>query len=263
MKNPIYQIDAFTNELFKGNPAGVVILSKWLPDETMQTIAMENNLPETAFVTPQNSELHIRWFTPTIEVNLCGHATLAAAHALFYHEDLEGDEISFHSQSGILKVIRNNDELTLDFPLDDIYKVTELPDLVKFSCRNDVMEIYRGKNDYMFVLSKQEQIENFVPDMYTIEKLDSRGLIITAPGDDVDFVSRYFAPQSGIPEDPVTGSAHTTLIPYWSKRLNKKKMIAQQLSKRGGRLQCELRGNRALIGGKCKTYLKGELMLTV
>ncbi len=260
MPYPIYQVDAFSSELYKGNPAGVVLLNEWLPDETLQNIAMENNLTETAFICPQKSELHIRWFTPTTEVNLCGHATLASAHVLFNHEEIEGDEVTFHSKSGLLRVCRLEEELVLDFPIDDIYKVNELPALMKARNRDQISEIHRGKDDYMFILSKASEVENFVPSMDIISELDSRGVIITAPGEDVDFVSRYFAPQCGIPEDPVTGSAHTTLAPYWSKRLGKTKMTARQLSKRGGSLVCEIRGSRVLIGGTCKTYLKGQLI---
>jgi PhzF family phenazine biosynthesis protein len=260
MTYPIYQIDAFTSELFKGNPASVIILDKWLPSSVMQNIAMENNLPETAFITPIKGELHIRWFTPTIEVDLCGHATLAASYVLFNHEDLEGDEITFHSKSGLLRVSRNNDELILDFPLDDIYRVNEMPELMKFKIRQLVSEVYRGKDDYMFILENQQQIEDFIPPFEIIEQLDARGLIITAPGNEVDFVSRYFSPQSGIPEDPVTGSAHTTLSSFWSKRLGKNKMTAQQLSKRGGKLVCEIRSSRVFIGGSCRTFFKGQLV---
>ncbi|MCW3804386.1 PhzF family phenazine biosynthesis protein [Plebeiibacterium marinum] len=261
MTYPIYQIDAFTSILFKGNPAAVVLLDKWLPNERLQLIAMENNLSETAFICPQNAELHIRWFTPTTEVELCGHATLASAHVLFNHEEIEGDEITFHSQSGLLRVLKDDNKLTLDFPLDDFYKVNELPELMRMNIRTQVNEIYRGKTDYMFVFSNQKEIENFIPSLDIIAQLDSRGLIITAPGDEVDFVSRYFGPQTGIPEDPVTGSAHTTLTPFWSKRLGKQKMNARQISQRGGCLTCELRGSRVLIGGGCRTFFKGELYI--
>ncbi len=260
MPYPIYQVDAFSSDLFKGNPAAVVLLNQWLPDETLQKIAMENNLTETAFICPQNAELHIRWFTPTTEVELCGHATLASAHVLFNHEEIEGDEVTFYSKSGLLRVSKKDEQLVLDFPLDDIYRVNELPAMMIARSRDKIQEIYRGKTDYMFILSSQADVENFIPSMDIISELDSRGVIITAPGDDVDFVSRYFAPQCGIPEDPVTGSAHTTLAPYWSKRLGKTKMTARQLSKRRGDLVCETRGARVLIGGTCKTYLKGQLL---
>ncbi len=260
MPYPIYQVDAFSSELFKGNPAAVVLLNEWLPDNTLQQIAMENNLTETAFICPQNSELHIRWFTPTTEVELCGHATLASAHVLFNHEEIEGDEVTFNSKSGLLKVSKHENELVLDFPVDDIHRVSELPALMKARSRDKFIEIHKGKTDYMFVLSKQSEVEDFLPSLDIIEELDSRGVIITAPGDDVDFVSRYFAPQCGIPEDPVTGSAHTTLAPYWSKRLGKSKMTARQLSKRGGNLLCEIKDSRVLIGGSCKTYFKGQLL---
>ncbi len=259
----IYQVDAFTTELFKGNSAAVIILNEWLSDDLMQNIALENNLAETAFITPTGTNLHIRWFTPTMEVDLCGHATLAGAHVLFNHEDLEGDQISFRSRSGLLKVTRNNKNLVLDFPVDEISKINELPELMKLDSKHWVKEIYKGKSDIMFVLDNEKQILEFEPNLDVIRKMNCRGVIITASGENTDFVSRFFAPQSGIDEDPVTGSAHTTLTPYWTKRLNKQTLTAAQLSKRGGNLTCELKGNRVLIGGNCKTYLKGELFINI
>ncbi|TLX77629.1 PhzF family phenazine biosynthesis protein [Labilibacter sediminis] len=261
MRLPIYQVDAFTNELYKGNPAAVVILNKWLDDETMQNIAMENNLAETAFVAPQGTDLHIRWFTPTTEMDLCGHATLAAAHVLFEYEDLEGDDVIFNSRSGILKVFRNSNHLTLDFPVDEYSYVSELPELMRLDNKNLVKEVYRGKTDLMFVMARQEHIENYIPSFDDLRKLNCRGVIITAPGNEVDFVSRFFAPQSGINEDPVTGSAHTTLTPYWSGKLGKQELKAEQLSPRGGQLVCELKNDRVLIGGSCKTFFRGELYI--
>ena len=261
MRTHIYQVDAFADKMFKGNPAAIVILNRWLSDELMQKVAQENNLAETAFVAPLGTNLHIRWFTPTTEVDLCGHATLAAAHVLFNHEDFEGDQVTFHSNSGELKVISSGDHLTLDFPIDQIEKVVELPELMKLDTKHLVKEIYKGKTDLMFVLKKEIHIRDYIPNFELIKQLNCRGLIITAPSKDVDFVSRFFAPQSGINEDPVTGSAHTTLTPFWAKRLKKDKLIAKQLSTRGGQLSCEIKSDRVLIGGHCHTYLKGELFI--
>ncbi|WP_066633634.1 PhzF family phenazine biosynthesis protein [Labilibacter marinus] len=261
MPKHIYQVDAFSSSLFKGNPAAVVILNNWLDEELMQNIAAENNLAETAFVSPSGTDLHIRWFTPTTEVDLCGHATLAAAHVLFNHEDLEGDEVVFHSKSGLLRVMKEEEHLILDFPLDEFESVVELPELMKLDFRDKTQEIYKGKTDIMFVLGKESDVAQYQPNFDIISQLDCRGIIITAPGNDVDFVSRFFAPQSGINEDPVTGSAHTTLTPYWSKRLNTTKLKAKQLSKRGGMLCCEVKDGRAMIGGSCHTFFKGELYI--
>ena len=261
MHKHMYQVDAFASELFKGNPAAVVILNQWLEDEMMQNIAAENNLAETAFIVPTGRDLHIRWFTPTTEVDLCGHATLAAAHVLFNHEDLEGDEVVFQSKSGVLKVIKDGDTLTLDFPTDEFELVDELPELMKLDSKHWVKSVIKGKSDLMFILEKEKQVADFVPNYDVIKRLDCRGVIITAPGNKVDFVSRFFAPQSGIDEDPVTGSAHTTLTPYWAKRLRKNKLKAAQLSKRGGLLSCELKSDRVLIGGSCKTFFMGKLYI--
>ncbi|MGQ1787055.1 PhzF family phenazine biosynthesis protein [Saccharicrinis sp. GN24d3] len=261
MHTQIYLVDAFADELFKGNPAAIVKLNKWLDEDLMQKIASENNLAETGFIAPVDNKLHIRWFTPTTEVDLCGHATLAAAHILFTHEDFEGDQVIFHSKSGILKVDNNFEYLTLDFPVDTIQQVNQLPELKKLDTEYLVEEVYRGKTDLMFVFKKEKHIAEYVPDFDLIRQLDCRGLIITAPGENTDFVSRFFGPQTGINEDPVTGSAHTTLTPYWAKRLKKDSLTAAQLSRRGGNLTCELKGDRVFIGGTCKTFLKGELFI--
>jgi len=261
MRTHIYYVNAFTDKFFKGNPATIVKLKKWLDDDLMQKIAAENNLSETAFIAPIEDQLHIRWFTPTTEVDLCGHATLAAAHILFNHEDFEGDQVLFHSKSGILKVYNNFENLTLDFPADSIQEVKKIPELIKLDAQHVVQEMYKGKTDLMFVLNKQQEIEEYLPNIALIRQLNYRGLIITAPGESADFVSRFFGPKTGINEDPVTGSAHTTLTPFWANRLKKNKLTAAQLSKRGGNLTCELKGNRVLIGGTCLTYFKGELFI--
>lgn len=260
MKLPLYQLDAFTDRLFAGNPAAVVPLETWLPDELMQKIACENNLAETAFYIPTEAGYHIRWFTPTVEVDLCGHATLATAYVIFFIQDNPLTELSFESRSGTLKVSRDGDWLTLDFPVDR-YQVAVAPPALHESMRAlEPFDVYKGKSDYMVVLDDETQLREMKPDILILSTIPARGIIVTAPGDEVDFVSRFFAPQSGIDEDPVTGSAHTTLIPYWAERLNKNVMTARQVSPRGGFLRCELAGNRTLIGGQVRLYLTGEIL---
>lgn len=255
----IFQVDAFAETVFSGNPAAVCPLDQWLDDATMQNIAMENNLAETAFVVRQGDGFQIRWFTPTVEVDLCGHATLATAHVLFHHLGLSGDTIPFFSpRSGPLNVYRQGELLILDFPSDTIERVIPT-DAMMSAFNTQTKEIYMGKTDLMYVFEKEEDILNIKPDLRAIATLPARGVIITAPGSQVDFVSRFFGPQSGIDEDPVTGSAHTTLIPYWSKRLNKDALSAIQLSKRKGLLACKYLGERVLISGKAKTYLIGDI----
>ncbi len=225
----------------------------------MQNIAMENNLAETAFVVPQGNRYEIRWFTPAVEVDLCGHATLASAYVLFHYTRHQGDEIEFHSpRSGRLTVTREDDFLTLNFPAD---QMRPIDDLTLFDGCFDIVPVaaYRGKTDFMLVFSQEKQIRELMPDFQVIKKLEARGVIVTAPGEQADFVSRFFAPQCGIDEDPVTGSAHTTLTPYWSSKLGKKSLSAIQLSKRTGALQCEMLGDRVEISGKARLYLIGEI----
>lgn len=260
MKIKIFQVDAFTDHLFGGNPAAVCPLDTWLPDATMQLIAMENNLAETAFFVKEGGVFHIRWFTPLMEVDLCGHATLASAFILFEKLNWESEKIIFSSRSGPLSVSKKNDLLTLDFPCDQVRSLNPPPDLVE-SLGFQPIETYRGKTDWMFLLGSQQEVEDFQPDWTALSKVDSRGIIITAKGDDVDFVSRFFAPQSGIPEDPVTGSAHTTLAPYWSEKLGKTEMTAIQLSGRKGHLWCRISGNRVEISGKARIFMEGEITL--
>jgi len=239
MKLKIYQVDAFTDELFSGNPAAVIpLLNDWLDDTIMQKIALENNLAETAFYILKGGLCHIRWFTPEIEVDLCGHATLATGFVLFEYENYPKDIIKFKSKSGILSIKKNRDFLTLNFPADVIQKI-ELNNELKDCFDIEPVEAYKGKTDYMLVYENEEQIKSIKYDLTKISKVKSRGIIITAPGKTVDFVSRFFAPQSGIIEDPVTGSAHTTLVPYWTKILNKTELTAKQLSKRQGFLKCK------------------------
>jgi len=260
MTIPFYQIDAFTDRLFGGNPAGVCPLEKWLPDETMQKIAMENNLSETAFFVEEESGFHIRWFTPKVEVNLCGHATLASAHVIFNHLGYKGELVTFSSRSGLLNVTKEGDLLILDFPSNKPRRAA-LPDDFVQSLNITPMQCYRGKEDYLLVYKSQQEITALIPDFRRMEKTDARAVIVTAPGEKVDFVSRFFAPRVGVDEDPVTGSAHTVLIPYWAERLGKTEMKALQLSRRGGILFCRLRDERVDIGGKAVTYLKGEISL--
>lgn len=257
----LYQADAFTDTLFGGNPAAVCPLDRWPEDHLLQQIAMENNLAETAFYVRQDERYEIRWFTPVVEVDLCGHATLAAAYVLFYHEGHLGNEIHFHSpRSGKLVVTKDDDLLSLNFPADEFKEIplftwlTEGFNLVS-------KEALQGKTDYVLVFDNEQQIRELKPDFTIISQLEGRGVIVTAPGTDVDFVSRFFAPQSGIPEDPVTGSAHTTLTPYWAEKLGKTELTARQLSERGGYLECKNLGERVEISGKVRLYLIGEIFV--
>lgn len=254
----IYQVDAFSDSVFSGNPAAVIPLENWLKDELMQQIALENNLSETSFFVKIETGYHIRWFTPVVEVDLCGHATIATAHVLWQHLNYPGDSISFKSRSGGLGVTRDNDYYTLDFPTDKLEKVGT-PEIIAQSIGSDPIECYKGREDYLLLFDNQSTIENLTPDFTQLKKLKTRGIIATARGKDVDFVSRCFFPYFGIDEDPVTGSAHTTLAPYWSKRLDKNEMTARQISKRGGYLKCRLAGERTFISGQAVTYLKGEI----
>lgn len=256
---PIFQVDAFTGTLFGGNPAAVCPLDFWLPDETLQQIASENNLAETAFLVEENG-LYIRWFTPAVEVDLCGHATLAAGHVLFNHLGYSGNELSLNSKSGLLKVMREGNMLTLDFPADHITK-TDISGVFSEVLGRGIVEVWRGKTDYMVVFGSQEEVEELKPDFRLLKNIAARGIIVTAPGNSTDFVSRFFAPQSGIDEDPVTGSAHTTLAGYWALKLKKSEMNAIQLSPRKGKLKCKIAGDRTLISGECVTYMAGEIHL--
>lgn len=255
----LYQVDAFTDKLFHGNPAGVCILKSWPDVKVMQQIAGENNLPETAFILEKKDGVEIRWFTPTSEVDLCGHATLASAHVLFTYYSTSSNLIQFFSpHSGYLEVERNGEWLTLNFPKDNYSKI-DVPEILVTAFQNSPLEAYRGKTDFLLIYPSQKVIEEMNPDLVMIHSVGGRGVIVSAPGKEVDFVSRFFAPQSGINEDPVTGSAHTTLTPYWSKKIGKTKLTALQLSKRRGELICELKGQRVLISGKAVTYMIGEI----
>ncbi|MBL7699018.1 MAG: PhzF family phenazine biosynthesis protein [Chitinophagaceae bacterium] len=259
MKLKIYQLDAFTNKLFSGNPAAVCPLEKWLPDEKLQAIAAENNLAETAFYVKQNDQYEIRWFTPAVEVDLCGHATLASAKVLYDFENYNKKEVIFFSpRSGILKVTRNGEMYTLDFPADK-YERVELSAQIIACFDSQPLEAYKGKTDLMLVFNTEEEIKKIIPDLNAMMKLKVRGIIITSPGTESDFVSRFFAPQSGVNEDPVTGSAHTTLTPYWAQKTGKSELTAIQLSARKGFLTCAHLGDRVKISGQGVTYLQGEI----
>lgn len=258
---PIYQVDAFTTVLFSGNPAAVCVLANPLSDTTMQAIASENNLSETAFINISIDPFFIRWFTPLMEVNLCGHATLAAARILFDdYLSPTTHEISFGSRSGILIAIKRDDLIFLDFPVDIPTKTNPIPTIQNGLGVNPISTL-RGKEDLVAVFENESIIASIVPDYSILSDLDSRGLIITAPGTTSDFVSRFFAPQTGINEDAVTGSAHTVLTPYWSNILDKQTLTGRQLSDRGGTLYCELVGGRVLIGGATRRYMKGSIMI--
>jgi len=262
MKQKIYQVDAFADRLFSGNPAAVCVLPHWIENELMQNIAMENNLAETAFVVKEEDRYHIRWFTPELEVDLCGHATLASAFVLFTYYDITGNSIPFYSgRSGELAVTKEaNGYLTLDFPSDTLKEVPMMPEL-NAALGIAPLQIFKGKTDYLLIYSSQAEIEEMNPNFFLLDAIDARGIIVSAPGTDVDFVSRFFAPRCGVSEDPVTGSAHTSLIPYWAQRLEKSKLVAKQLSARGGTILCEFKGARVNISGKAIPYLIGEIIL--
>jgi predicted PhzF superfamily epimerase YddE/YHI9 len=257
---PFFQVDAFTSRLFGGNPAGVCPLEEWIDDEIMQNIAAENNLSETAFFVDRGEWFEITWFTPESEIDLCGHATLASAHVIFNHLNYPYDAIMFDTkQHGALYARRSNDLIALDFPASDPVKIP-VPDLLTRALGSKPVELYATR-DYLAVFDTQEEIVRIQPDFSLLRQLDRMGIIISAPGNDSDFVSRFFAPAVGIDEDPVTGSAHTTLVPYWANRLGKNTLHAYQLSKRKGELFCELQEDRVIIAGKAVTYMTGEIVI--
>ena len=258
---PIYQVDAFTDKLFSGNPACVVPLDEWLPDEQLMLIAAENAVPETAFFVPGKNSYHLRWFTPDIEMDLCGHATLAAAHVLFTHLGHQGSSVSFSTQSGMLPVEREEDVLLLDFP-SRMPLSAALPDILLDGLNIKPKEVYKAR-DYVLVYDNEDDIRQIKPDREKFDRIniDPGGVIITAPGKTVDFVSRFFTPQASIFEDPVTGSAHCSLAPFWSKRLNKSELTAMQLSQRCGRLTCLVSDNRVKLKGSAITYMRGSILL--
>src|SRR5829696_1911367 len=257
MNLTIYQVDAFTKEVFKGNPAAICPLTEWLPAEKMQRIALENNLSETAFFVPNGDVYEIRWFTPTFEIDLCGHATLASAFVIFEILKTQETLIKFHShKSGELTVEKQGERLILDFPSRPV-SPTEAPDGLIEALGKAPKEVLKAR-DYFLVYESEQEILAIAPDFSKLLEIDAHGFIVTAKGDSADFVSRFFAPEVGVFEDPVTGSAHCNLIPYWSEKLGKTEMFARQVSARGGELFCVLAGDRVKIGGSAALYLKGE-----
>ncbi len=257
MKIQLFQIDAFTENVFGGNPAAVCPLKEFLEPELLQKIATENNLPETAFFTKNSFGFDIRWFTPETEIDLCGHATLAAAHVLFNHYGFNKKQVVFDSKSGTLKVTKKGDMLCLDFPANNPDRV-EPPAQLEAALGAKPLEVYKSR-DILAIFENENEIKNITPDFELLKQIECMGVIVSSKGNNCDFVSRFFAPSVGINEDPVTGSAHTILIPYWAKKLNKNKMHAFQISKRRGELFCEHTGKRVLISGKAATYLIGEI----
>lgn len=259
MTLPIYQVDAFTNQLFRGNSAAVVPLSTWLPAPKMQAIAAENNLAETAFFIPQGDDFELRWFAPELEIDLCGHATLATAHIIFTELGYTKNIIHFHTlKAGTLTVSKADDVYTLNFPSRPTTPCEAPEGLINALGGKNPLEIFHSR-DYMLVYETEADVLAIKPDFAALKNIASMGVIVTSKGDHSDFVSRFFIPAVGINEDPVTGSAHCNLIPYWASKLNKNELHAFQVSARRGELWCTLKGDRVLIAGKAITYLKGEI----
>jgi PhzF family phenazine biosynthesis protein len=258
MKIPLYQVDAFSRTVFGGNPAAVCSLGEWLPDAVMQSIASENNLAETAFFSGAAGRYDLRWFTPLTEVKLCGHATLASAFVICTYLERGLQRIEFNSQSGGLTVTRKDELYELDFPARPCRELNGVRE-VEDALGGKPCKAFASAEDHLVVFETEDQIPALAPNMDKVSRLNCRGVIVTAPGNSYDFVSRFFAPKVGIPEDPVTGSAHCALIPYWSSRLGKAKLFARQISARGGELFCELRGERVGIAGYVAPYLCGEI----
>jgi predicted PhzF superfamily epimerase YddE/YHI9 len=260
MKYDIYQIDAFTNEPFKGNPAAVVPFDEWPADEVMQDIALENNLAETAFVIRDGDNYGLRWFTPTVEMDLCGHATLATGYLLFEILGTDKRILRFQTRSGELTVEKAGNRYALDFPSRPALPAAPPAGLFE-AIRATPKEVLKSR-DYLLVFESEAEVKALKPDIAALKSVDAHGVIVTAAGETSDFVSRFFAPAVGVDEDPVTGSTHCTLIPYWAERLGKNKLYARQVSSRGGELFCELRGDRVKIAGDAVIYLKGEIYVT-
>jgi len=262
MNLPIFQVDAFTKTPMSGNPAAICPLAEWLADDAMLKIAAENNLSETAFFVKKDARYEIRWFTPTVEINLCGHATLAASFVIFNCLNLETEQIKFYShRSGDLSVEKQDNVLVLDFPAYDLNETVILKDLVNAVGKMPKQVWETQEKMAMLLFETEEDVRNLAPDMSALTKLEFDEIIVTAKGDEADFVSRLFAPRIGIPEDPVTGATHCSLIPYWAEQLGKEKLYARQLSKRGGELFCALEDERVKIGGNAVLYLKGEIYI--
>lgn len=261
MELKLYQVDAFADSVFTGNPAAVCPLQQWLSDEIMLKIAAENNLSETAFYVRRQDNIEIRWFTPGVEVDLCGHATLATAFVLSNFEGFSDEVINFLSpRSGPLPVTVQDGNFVLNFPVDKFEAVSLTEALISATDRKPA-SAYKGRTDYMLVFDNEEDIRNARPNLAEIEKLDARGIIVTAKGTKYDFVSRFFAPAVGVDEDPVCGSAHTTLTPYWAEQLNKTALTAFQLSERTGVVNCRLLGERVELGGRAVLYLQGSIFI--
>ncbi|OQX07786.1 MAG: isomerase [Desulfobulbaceae bacterium A2] len=260
MKIPLYQVDAFTERVFAGNPAAVCPLDSWLPDETLQAITAENNLSDTAFFVPGERGFHLRWFTPAAEVDLCGHATLATAHVLFEHLGHATPQVVFTTRSGVLTVERQGRQLMMNFPSQVPQPCASVPAALAEALGQWPLELLAA-DDYLVLLESEEAVRGLTPDMERLRTLDRRGVCVTARGTAVDFVSRFFAPKLGVPEDPVTGSAYCELTPYWSARLGKDELRARQVSHRGGDLLCRLQGDRVLLFGSAVTYMRGEIEL--
>ncbi len=258
MKLPIYQIDAFTNSIFEGNPAAVVPLKEWITSKLMQNIAMENNLSETAFILKKQENYEIRWFTPQCEVDLCGHATLAAAHLVLYQLQNDRNEVTFYSKSGNLVVKKENELLSINLPAVQSKK-TEPSEILTEALGEKPIEVYESE-DIMAVYENETDIKNLNPDFIKLKEINTRGIIVTAPGKHVDFVSRFFAPAVGINEDPVTGSAHTKLVPFWSAKTGKNELNAKQLSQRTGKLICRNKKEYVQLLGNSRLYMSGEII---
>lgn len=257
MELPLHQVDAFTNRVFGGNPAAVIQLESWLEDSLLLSIAQENNLSETAFLVKESTGYRIRWFTPAFEVDLCGHATLASAHVLFETGQIDGPELRLQSRSGELIVRRDDDRLVLDFPADPPEPI-EYDDALAAALGRDPVAFFTGRY-HLAVFETASAVAALKPDMSKLSQHPALAVVATAPGEDCDFVSRFFGPRVGVPEDPVTGSAHCLLVPYWKHQLGRSELHARQISARGGELHCEDRGERVLIAGQAVSYLVGRI----
>lgn len=259
MDLPIFQVDAFTGSVFSGNPAAICPLEEWLPDQTLQAIAAENNLSETAFFVREAGAFRLRWFTPACEVDLCGHATLASAHVLLSELNKRGESVRFETRSGTLSVRREGDRFVMDFPARPAEKVDAEPELVP-ALGGRPVEILAAR-DYLVRYRTDEEVRELAPDMAALKKLSRFAVIATAPGTDCDFVSRFFAPAKGVPEDPVTGSSHCTLAPYWATQLGRNSLHARQISPRGGEIFCKVNGARVELAGRTAIYLRGRITI--
>jgi PhzF family phenazine biosynthesis protein len=259
MKIRLYQVDAFADRVFTGNPAAVCPLERWLDDATLQSIAAENNLSQTAFFTPSGAGFCLRWFTPLREIDLCGHATLATAHVIFNHLGFAKEAVVFESRSGELSVTRQGNLLQMDFPAQRPKPCT-CPTLLADALGIEPLEVL-AVDDYLAFVESEEAVQAIAPDQALLQRLDRRGVIVTSPGRETDFVSRFFAPKYGVPEDPVTGSAHCELAPYWAGKLGKNILEARQLSRLGGTVICEVRADRVVLSGHAVTFMDGNISL--